>query len=197
MPSSRLRLPLSGDAEADTLLESDPLALLIGMVLDQQIPLEWAFKGPLLLRERLGGSLDVAEIAGMDPDALAAAFAGPPALHRYWGSMSKRVQQLCQHLLDEHAGSAADVWEGASDGAALLRRVKALPGFGDQKARIFVALLAKRLGFEVPGWQEAAGPYGEAGSYRSVADIDSPEALTRVRAYKKEMKAAAKAASES
>ena len=188
-----MTLPFSGDAEADELLESDPLALLIGMVLDQQIPLEWAFKGPLLLRERLGGSLDVAAIASMDPEDLGAAFAGPPALHRYWGSMSKRVQQLCQHLLDKHGGSAADVWEGASSGADLLKRVKALPGFGDQKARIFVALLAKRLGFEVPGWQEAAGDYGVAGSYRSVADIDSPEALARVRSYQKEMKAAAKA----
>lgn len=191
------RLPLSGDADADSLLESDPLALLVGMVLDQQIPLEWAFRGPLLLRERLGGALDAESIAAMDPDALAAAFAGPPALHRYWGSMAKRVQQLCQHLLDEHGGSASDVWEGATDGSSLLRRVKALPGFGDQKARIFIALLAKRLGFEVPGWREAAGAYGEAGSYRSVADIDGPEALGRVRAYKKEMKAAAKAQAES
>ena len=187
------RLPLSGDADADTLLESDPLALLIGMVLDQQIPLEWAFKGPLMLKERLGGRLDVASIASMPLDDLGAAFAGPPALHRYWGSMSKRVQQLCQHLLDAHDGAASDVWEGASDGPDLLKRVKALPGFGDQKAAIFVALLAKRLGFSVPGWESVAGPYGESGSYRSVADIDSPEALKRVRAYKKEMKAAAKA----
>jgi len=188
-----LKLPLSGDDDADQLLEDDPLALLIGMVLDQQIPLERAFRSPLDLKERRGGRLDVHDIAGADADELAAVFAQPPALHRFPASMSKRVQELCAHLVDEYSGRAEAVWKEAADGADLLRRVKALPGFGDQKARIFVALLGKRLGVVPAGWEKAAGDYGADGTFKSVADIDGPESLGRVRAYKKEMKAAAKA----
>jgi uncharacterized HhH-GPD family protein len=188
-----LKLPLSGNEEADRLLEEDPLALLIGMVLDQQIPLEHAFHSPYALKERRGGKLDVRDIAEADPEAFGKVFATPPALHRFPGSMAKRVQDLCAHLIEEYDGEAARVWKDASDGPDLLRRVKALPGFGDQKAKIFVALLGKRLGITPKGWDGAAGKYGEAGSFRSVADIDSPESLGRVRAYKKEMKAAAKA----
>jgi uncharacterized HhH-GPD family protein len=188
-----LKLPLSGDEEADRLLQDDPLALLIGMVLDQQIPLEHAFKSPHVLKERRGGELDARDIAQADPDAFAAVFATPPALHRFPASMAKRVQEMSAHLVENYDGVAARVWKDASDGRDLLRRVKALPGFGDQKAKIFVALLGKRLGVTPKGWEEAAGEYGERGSFRSVADIDSPDSLLRVRAYKKEMKAAAKA----
>lgn len=188
------RLSLSQHPEADALLSDDPLALLVGMVLDQQIPLEWAFRGPLTIKERLGGRLDAAEIAAMGPDQLTRAFAGPPAVHRFPAANARRVQELCRIVVDQYGGEAADVWRTAADGADLLRRVKALPGFGDQKARIFVALLAKQLGVRPPGWEEAAGPYGEPGSYRSVADIVDAESLARVRRYKQEKKAAARAA---
>ena len=187
------RLPYSGNPAADQLLEDDPLALLIGMVLDQQIPLEKAFFSPYELRERLGGGeLDAGVIASLDEAKLQEVFATPPALHRFPGSMGKRVQELCRVLIDEYGGSAEAVWSTAASGDELLKRVKALPGFGEQKARIFVALLGKRLGVRPKGWEKAAGAYGEKGSFRSVADIDGPEALAKVRAYKKEMKAAAK-----
>ena len=189
----RPSLHLSQHDEADALLSQDPLALLIGMVLDQQIPLEWAFRGPLTLKERLG-TLDAAEIAAMDPDQLAKAFTGPPAVHRFPGSNAKRVQDLCRIVVDDHGGKADAVWKKAADGADLFRRVKALPGFGEQKARIFVALLAKQLGVRPAGWEEAAGEYGPEGTFKSVADIVGPESLARVRRYKQDKKAAAKAA---
>ncbi|HUP85127.1 MAG TPA: HhH-GPD-type base excision DNA repair protein [Acidimicrobiales bacterium] len=193
-----LNLPFSGNEAADRLLEEDPLALLIGMVLDQQIPLEKAFHGPLVLRERMGGGpLDVRAIADADEESIVAWFATPPAIHRFPASMGTRVQEVCRHLVEVYDGRAQDVWETAADGNELLARVKAMPGFGDQKAKIFVALLGKRLGVAPEGWAEAAGPYGEPGSFRSVADIDGPGALAQVRAYKKEMKAAARAAAES
>ncbi len=188
-----LKLPLSGVDEADELLEKDALALLIGMVLDQQIPLERAFRSPYDLQQRLG-RLDVTQLAEADADELGTVFSQAPALHRFPGSMAKRVQEMCRHLLDAHGGSASAVWDSAATGAELLANVKALPGFGEQKARIFVAMLGKRLGVQPPGWQEAAGPFGEEGSFRSVADIDGPEALAQVRAYKQDMKAKAKAA---
>lgn len=186
-------LALTGDPEADELVNTDPLALLIGMVLDQQIPLEHAFHSPLDLKNRMGGALDVAAIADADPEELAALFARPPALHRFPASMAKRVQDMCAHVREHHGGQADRVWTDATTGAELFANVKALPGFGDQKAKIFVALLGKRLGVQPTGWAEAAGEYGEPGSFRSVADIDSPVALTQVRTYKKQMKAAAKA----
>jgi uncharacterized HhH-GPD family protein len=192
-----LKLPFSGDEAADRLLEEDPLALLIGMVLDQQIPLEKAFHGPLILRERMGGGpLDVRAIADADEESILAWFATPPALHRFPASMGKRVQEVCRHLVEVYDGRAEDVWATAKDGKELLARMKAMPGFGDQKAKIFVALLGKRLGAAPKGWAAAAGAYGEKGSFRSVADIDGPGALRQVRAYKKEMKAAAKAKAE-
>ncbi|HLG92117.1 MAG TPA: HhH-GPD-type base excision DNA repair protein [Acidimicrobiales bacterium] len=187
-----MELHLSQDPKADRLLSRSPLALLIGMVLDQQVPLEWAFRGPYELSRRLGG-LDARRIAGADPDELASVFAEPPALHRYPASMAKRVQALCQHLVERHGGRAEAVWASAEDARQLFENVRALPGFGEQKAAIFVALLAKRLGVAPPGWERYAGPYGQPGSYRSVADIDGPEALERVRQYKKEAKARAKA----
>jgi uncharacterized HhH-GPD family protein len=186
-------LALAGDEVADTLLAQDPLALLIGMVLDQQIPLERAFKSPADLKERLGGTLDVGAVASMDPDELAALFSVTPALHRFPGSMARRVQELCRVVIDSYGGDAAAVWTSAQDGTQLLANVKALPGFGEQKARIFVALLGKQFAVRPPGWQEASSPFGEPGSFRSVADIDSREALGKVRQYKQQMKADAKA----
>ncbi|HET6818728.1 MAG TPA: HhH-GPD-type base excision DNA repair protein, partial [Mycobacteriales bacterium] len=160
------QLCLAQDPEADQLLSESPLALLIGMVLDQQIPLEWAFKGPLHMRQRLGRDLDAGDIAGCDPDELAKVFAAPPAIHRFPGSMAGRVQQLCRVVADEYDGDAAAVWRDAKDGADLLKRVEALPGFGKQKAKIFVALLGKQLGVKAKGWREAAGEFGEAKSYK-------------------------------
>ena len=186
-------LALAGDETADTLLASDPLALLIGMVLDQQIPLERAFRSPADLKERLGGTLDVGAVAAMDPDELAGLFSIPPALHRFPGSMARRVQELCQLIVDDYGGDAAAAWTTAKDGAELLANIKALPGFGEQKARIFVALLGKQFGVRPPGWEEASAPFGEPGSFRSVADIDSRDALAKVRQYKQQMKAEAKA----
>ncbi|MEW6153286.1 MAG: HhH-GPD-type base excision DNA repair protein [Actinomycetota bacterium] len=185
-------LPLSGDPEADELLSADPLALLIGMLLDQQVPMERAFHSPYDLKRRMGGRLDVNEIASMAPDELSALFAERPALHRFPGSMAGRTQELARHLIEHHGGQAAAVWTSAATGQELLSNVKALPGFGEQKARIFVALLAKRLGVKPPGWEEVAGPFGQPGWF-SVADIDGPEALARVREHKKAMKAEAKA----
>ncbi|WP_326598176.1 HhH-GPD-type base excision DNA repair protein [Streptomyces sp. NBC_01803] len=182
-------LRLAQHEEADELLGRSPLAALVGMLLDQRIPMEWAFTGPWTLATRLGrDDLDAHEIAAYDPEAFAALFAAKPAVHRYPGSMAKRVRALCGHLVDHYDGDAAAVWRDAADGQDLLRRVLALPGFGRQKAQIFVALLGKRLGVTPPGWREAAGPYGEEGSYRSVADITGPESLDRVRATKQEAK---------
>jgi uncharacterized HhH-GPD family protein len=188
------RLCLAQDAAADALLTRDPLALLIGMVLDQQIPLEWAFKGPLHLTQRLGRDLDATDIAGRDPEAFAKAFATPPALHRFPGSMAGRVQEMCRVIVEEYDGDAAAIWTGVSTGAELLKRIEALPGFGKQKAKIFLALLGKQVGVRPKGWREAAGEFGEDGSRKSVADITNEKTLGQVREYKKAMKAEKKAA---
>ncbi|MGQ0805039.1 MAG: HhH-GPD-type base excision DNA repair protein [Actinomycetota bacterium] len=178
-------IPVTGDPDADRLLVEDPLALLIGMLLDQQVPMEWAFRGPLTLRERLGvsGHLDAKAIAAMPPDELEALFRAKPALHRYPGSMAKRTHDLCRHLVDEYAGDAAAVWRDASSGDELYQRLRALPGYGEEKAKIFLAILGKRLGVAPPGWEEAAAPFSDT-TPRSVADIDSPESLQRVREWK-------------
>jgi uncharacterized HhH-GPD family protein len=189
-----MTLFLSGDADADALLTKDPLALLIGMVLDQQIPLERAFKSPYDLQERLGTPLDAAALAAMDPDALAQVFSERPALHRFPKSMAGRVQEVCSLIVDSYGGDPAAIWTSAQDGKELLANVKALPGFGEQKARIFIALLGKQLEVRPPGWEKAASPFGDTGSFRSVADIDSPESLAKVRQYKQKMKAKAKKA---
>ena len=181
------------DPEANKLLGSDPLALLIGMVLDQQVPLEKAFSSPYVLAQRLGHAPTAPEIAGFDPDELITIFAEPPALHRFPKAMAARVQEVCRALVANYDGEAANVWADAADGIELLKRIGSLPGFGKQKAQIFTALLGKQYGVQPPGWREAAGAYGEDGSYRSVADIVDGESLARVRAYKKELKAAAKA----
>jgi uncharacterized HhH-GPD family protein len=189
-----LNLHIAQDPDADRLVSEDPLALLIAMVLDQQVPLERAFTSPRDLKRRLGGRLDAAEIAGMAPDALAAVFSTRPALHRFPAANAKRVQDLCRIVVDEYGGDAAAVWNGASDGNDLYRRVKALPGFGEHKARIFIGLLGKQLGVRPEGWEEAAGKFGHPGTFLSVADIVDRESLGRVRAYKQQLKAAAKAA---
>jgi uncharacterized HhH-GPD family protein len=183
-------LHITGDAEADELLSSDPLALLIGMLLDQQVPMETAFAGPAKLRQRLG-HLDAARIAAHDPEAFVELCKTPPAVHRFPGSMAGRIQALCQAVADEWGGDASRIWADA-DGPTVLKRLEALPGFGSQKARIFLALLGKQYGFDGAGWREAAGHYGDAGSYRSVADIVDPASLTKVREFKKAAKAAAK-----
>jgi uncharacterized HhH-GPD family protein len=187
-------LYLSTEPAADAMLSTDPLALLIGMLLDQQFPLERAFVAPYRLAERMGVTrLDAAAIAGYDPEALAAIFATPPALHRFHGAMSARTQKLCQVIADEYAGDAAAVWRSAATGAELVKRLGALPGFGKQKAQIFAALLGKQLGVQPEGWREAAGRYGPDGVYLSVADITDAASLAQVRDYKKQAKAAAKA----
>ncbi len=188
-------LHLAQDPEADALLGRSPLAALVGMLLDQQVPMEWAFKGPRTIADRLGADdLDAHDIAAQDPDAFASLLSEKPAVHRYPGSMAKRIQQLCQYLVEHYDGDAELVWKGVDDGRELLRRLQDLPGFGKQKAQIFLALLGKQLGVRPQGWQEAAGAYGETKSFRSVADITGPESLAKVRAHKQEMKAAAKAA---
>ncbi|GAA3153269.1 HhH-GPD-type base excision DNA repair protein [Streptomyces echinatus] len=190
-------LHLAQDPPADALLGRSPLAALTGMLLDQQVPMEWAFKGPRTIADRLGAEdLDAHEIAVMDPEGFAALLSEKPAVHRYPGSMAKRIQQLCQYLVEHYDGDAEAVWRGVGSGTELLRRLEDLPGFGKQKAQIFLALLGKQLGVAPTGWREAAGAYGEPESFRSVADITGPESLAKVRAHKQEMKAAAKAAKQ-
>jgi uncharacterized HhH-GPD family protein len=186
-------LCLAQNPDADRLLTDSPLALLIGMVLDQQIPLEWAFTGPLTLTQRLGRDLDAADLAARDPDALAKVFATPPALHRFPGSMAGRVQELCRVVVEQYDGEPTRIWSDAADGKDLLKRIQALPGFGVQKAKIFLALLGKQYGVRPKGWREASGEFGADRSYKSVADIRDKASLDKVRAFKKQMKAEAKA----
>ncbi len=187
-----MALRITDDPAADELLSTNPLALLIGMLLDQQVPMETAFAGPSKILDRTGG-LDARTIAAADPEAFAAVFAQTPAVHRFPGSMAGRVQALCRAIADDWHDDAAALWtDGGPSGAEVLRRLRALPGFGEQKAKIFLALLGKQCGFTGEGWREASAPYGEAGSYRSVADIVSPDSLARVREFKRATKAAAK-----
>lgn len=183
-------LAVTGRADADALLNRDPFALLLGMLLDQQVPMEWAFMAPYTLEQRLG-HLDVARIVDAGPEALTAAFTAKPALHRYPAAMAARAYALCQHLVDEYAAQPAMVWRGVETGDELYRRLRALPGFGDEKAKIFLAVLAKRCGVAPPGWAERALPFSDD-TPRSVADIDGPESLQRVRAWKKQQKAKGK-----
>ncbi|WP_410812496.1 HhH-GPD-type base excision DNA repair protein [Micromonospora sp. 067-2] len=188
-----MTLVLPIDPEANRLLERSPLARLVGMVLDQQVPMEKAFSSPYVLQQRLGHELDAAELAAYDPEALVALFATPPALHRFPKAMAARVQEVCRVLVDRYDAEAALLWSDVTDGEELLRRVSALPGFGRQKAQIFVALLGKRFGVTPQNWREAAGGYGDPGAYRSVADVTDADSLRKVREYKQQMKAAAKA----
>jgi uncharacterized HhH-GPD family protein len=184
-------LTVTGDAEADALLNTDPLAILIGMLLDQQVPMEWAFASPLKLKERLGGTLDAGTIAAMPLEDLEVLFKGPPALHRFPGSMAKRTQQLCQHLVDHYDGQPERVWTGVQSGKELYDRLHAMPGYGGEKAKIFTAVLAKRFDVRPAGWEESSRPFSDA-THRSVADVDSAESLLEVRAFKKLMKAKGK-----
>jgi len=188
-----IRLHLSGDAAADELLGTDPLALLVGMLLDQQIRMEAAFAGPRRILDRLPGEpgrIDPVLVADMSEEDLAAVMAGPPAVHRYHASMGRRLHELAGAVRDTYDGDTARLWSQAADGADLLRRLKALPGFGDQKARIFVALLGKQLGVTPDGWREASGEYGEVGVHRSAADVVDEESVAKVREFKQARKAA-------
>ena len=187
------KLCLVQDSAADALLEENPFALLVGMLLDQQIAMEVAFGGPKKITDRIGG-FDAATIADYDPEKFAALCAQTPAIHRFPGSMAARVQALARVIVDEYDGNAAALWSDGADGKDVLRRLKALPGFGEQKAKIFLALLGKQYGVTPKGWRAAAGDYGKAGTHMSVADVTGPGSLLKVRTYKKEAKAAAKQA---
>jgi uncharacterized HhH-GPD family protein len=188
------KLQLVQDPAADALLESNPLALLVGMLLDQQVPMETAFAGPKKIADRIGG-VDARAIADYDPEKFAALCSERPAIHRFPGSMAKRIQTLAQIIADRYDGDAAALWTtGDPDGAEVLRRLKGLPGFGEQKAKIFLALLGKQYGVTPKGWREAAGDYGKAGTHLSVADVVDAGSLQKVRSRKKQAKAAAKAA---
>ncbi len=192
---ARTALHITGDPDADAVLSKDPLALLVGMVLDQQVTMEKAFSSPAELARRLGtpGKLDAATIVGTDPEQLAAMFKERPALHRFPGSMAARVQDVCRAVAEEYGGRADRLWKGVRSGDELQARLRSLPGFGEQKAKIFAALLGKQLGVRPEGWREATAPYGAEGSYLSVADITDAESLQKVRATKKDMKARARA----
>ncbi|MGV9825272.1 HhH-GPD-type base excision DNA repair protein [Gordonia sp. NPDC003429] len=185
------KLQIAQEAAADELLSSDAFALLTGMLLDQQFPMERAFAGPAKIRDRFG-SMDPTAIADADPEAFADLCATPPAIHRYGRSMAGRVQELARVVVDDYDGDTAAIWTGATSGADLFARLRALPGFGDQKAKIFTALLAKQLGVKPRGWTTVVGDYGKKG-YRSVADVTDPDSLQKVRDFKKAAKAAAKA----
>jgi uncharacterized HhH-GPD family protein len=186
-------LRIAQDPAADELLSRDPLALLLGMLLDQQFPMERAFGAPRLLADRLGvDALSASALAEADPEELVQIFRGPPALHRYPGSMAGRTQELCRLLVERYDGRPEALWADAADGATVLRRLGELPGFGAQKSKIFLALLGKQYGVTPAGWREAAGDYGIEGSSRSVADITGPESLAEVRRFKQAQKQAAK-----
>ncbi|MEU4687994.1 HhH-GPD-type base excision DNA repair protein [Actinoplanes sp. NPDC023714] len=185
------------DPEANALLDRDPLAVLIGLILDQQITMEKAFTSPWVLAQRLGHEPTATELAEFDPEALLAIFSEPPALHRFPKAMAARVQEVCRVLADRYDGEAANLWAGAETGAELYQRIFALPGFGKQKAQIFVALLGKQCGVRPAGWREAAGAYGDEDAFKSVADIVDEESLGKVRVNKKAAKAEAKAAKAS
>jgi uncharacterized HhH-GPD family protein len=183
--------PITGDAAADQLLVTNPFALLVGMLLDQQVPMEWAFRGPATLQERIGTTLDAPTVAALGEEKVEALFRDKPALHRYPGSMAKRTYALAVHVVDEYDGDAAKIWKGVKDPKEVLTRLKALPGYGDEKAKIFLAILGKRLKQAPKGWEEYAGAFGDT-TPRSVADIDSRESLKRVREWKQAQKAAKK-----
>ncbi len=188
------RIQIAQDPTADAVLSGDPFALVVGMLLDQQFPMERAFAGPAKVLERFG-TLDPGALAAADPESFADLCATPPAVHRYGRSMAGRIQQLADVVVKDYGGDVTRVWTEAGSGAELLKRVKGLPGFGDQKARILVALLGKQLGVRPDGWEAAAGAYAEPGSFRSVADVVDPESLQKVRDVKKQAKIAAQAAS--
>lgn len=188
-------LPITGDQSADRLLSEDPLALLLGMLLDQQVPMEWAFKGPATIAERMGG-LDASAIAAMDAEDFVAVCSTKPAIHRFPASMGRRIHQVCTEVVEEYDGDAERIWSDVDSADELQRRLRALPGYGQEKARIFIAILAKRFGIRPSGWEKVAAPFSDD-EPRSVADVDSPEALQRVRDWKKMMKAAKRSKADS
>lgn len=188
-------LHLTGNPDADKLLNDDPFALLVGMLLDQQYPMEHAFSGPLKLANRMDG-FDLHKIAATDLETFVELSVTPPAIHRYGGSMGRRVHALAQEIIEKYDGETANIWLAGRpkpDGAEVLKRLKALPGFGEQKAKIFLALLGKQRGVAPKGWREVAGNYGDRGSRRSIADVTDAASLAEVRNFKKAAKAAAKA----
>jgi uncharacterized HhH-GPD family protein len=195
-PMTNPPIRLTGNPEADQLLTDDDNALLIGMILDQQVPMEKAFSGPRVIADRMGGTFDVAVIAASDEDEFVALCSTPPAIHRFPGSMAKRVRQCCQVLVERYDGQAANVWRDQPTGAAVKAALAKLPGFGADKAAIFTAVLGKRRGVTPPGWQEAAGYYGEPDTFRSVADIVDRDSLQRVRETKQQFKAAKKSSAD-
>jgi uncharacterized HhH-GPD family protein len=187
-----MAIHITGDDAADQVLTDDPFALLVGMMLDQQYPMEHAFRGPAKVLDRFG-TLDPAQIAAADPEEFAATCATPPAIHRFPGSMAARLQELARLVEEQYDGRTERLWTEATSGPDLLKRVMALPGFGKQKAQIFVALLAKQLDVRPDGWDRVVGDYALDG-HRSVADVVDPASLQKVRDFKKQKKAAAKAA---
>ncbi len=181
-------MPITGDHAADVLLAENPLALLLGMLLDQQVTMEWAFKGPATLEARLGG-LDAREIANMDVDEFIEACATKPAIHRFPAAMGRRIHALCETVVSDYEGDASRIWTDVSSAGELSERLRSLPGYGDEKTRIFIAVLGKRFGVVPTGWESAAAPFSDD-EPRSVADVDSRESLLRVRDWKKTMKLA-------
>lgn len=187
-------LHLTGDPAADKLLNDDPFALLVGMLLDQQYPMEHAFAGPRKIADRMAG-FELGKIAATDLDTFVELCVTPPAIHRYGGSMARRVHALAQHIIEHYDGDPEGIWLSGRpkpDGPEVLKRLKALPGFGEQKAKIFLALLGKQRGVQPKGWRETTGAYGDRGSRRSIADVTDDKTLAEVRAFKKAAKAAAK-----
>lgn len=182
-------LPITGDEQADALLAENPLALLTGMLLDQQVPMEWAFKGPATIKARLGGDLDARSIAAMDPEAFVELCRRKPAIHRFPAAMGGRIHELCVFLVEHYGGAAEAIWSDVTQAGELYDRLRELPGFGNEKSKIFIAVLAKRFGVTPAGWAAIADPFGDDNP-RSVADVGSAESLADVRQWKKAMKAA-------
>ena len=193
--AAKVSFPITNDDDANAFLVADPLALVLGMLLDQQVPMEWAFRAPFTLGQRLGERFNPTDIAAMDPEDLVAVFCEKPALHRYPAAMGRRAHAVCAHIVNHHNGDAAKIWKGVRSGEQLYGRVLALPGFGEEKAKIFVALLAKRFHKAPPGWEQAAGAFSDS-QLRSVADVSSKERFNEVRAWKKAQKAAKKSKAE-
>lgn len=189
-------IPITGDTDADLLLQHEPLALVIGMLLGQQVPMERAFKGPATLRERLDGDLSAGRIAAMDTEEFVALCAQTPAIHRFPASMGRRVHELCERVVADHDGDASLIWTGATDAEDLRNRIRSLPGYGEEKTKILIAILAKRLGIRAVGWEKVAAPFSDQHP-RSVADVSSPEMLAEVRQWRKAMKAAKKSKQDS
>ncbi len=185
-----MAIHITGDEHADQVLTQSPFALLCGMLLDQQFPMERAFAGPAKVLDRFG-TLEPAEIAAAEPEQFASLCSEPPAVHRFPGSMAERIQAVAKIVVEEYGGHAERIWTEATSAQDLLRRMTSLPGFGKQKAQIFVALLAKQVGVRPEGWEVVVGDYSREG-YRSVADVVDAASLERVRAFKKEQKAAAR-----